>query len=311
LDYDNLTSKINSTYHIDVQHIELHREMIGKVYFVEGKAKRYILKIYRSFKTDDALQTVRILDYLNANSYPAVSIIRTEQNDSHILLGNQEGGCTGILFDYAEGETPDGNSDAKRIGKQIGELHVLMEKYPEKLISRTKTEYIDDYISIMRALDFHSEKILELEHYGNELWKQISELPKSFCHGDLHTGNMIKNKSGEYVLFDFDDASGDYPSMDVAYMSDDTNFNHFHETMYDKTMRLYERFYSGYSKIRTLSIKEFHAVFDFIAIRHFQIISRIVRSQGLQCVSEQFCDEQYDWLMRWKELCITKRMSPR
>lgn len=85
-------------------------------------------------------------------------------------------------------------------------------------------------------------------------------------------------------------------------MADDTNFNHFHESMYDKTMRLYERFYSGYSKVHTLSNNEFHAVFDFIAIRHFQIISRIVRCQGLQSVSIEFCDEQYGWLMKWKEL---------
>lgn len=101
-----------------------------------------------------------------------------------------------------------------------------------------------------------------------------------------------------HVLFDFDEASGDYPSMDVAYMSDDTNFNLFHDSAYDKTMRLYERFYSGYSKIRTSSDNEFHAVFDFIAIRHYQIISRIVRCQGLSSISKDFCDEQYNWLIR-------------
>lgn len=307
MDYDNLINEINQSYHINIQHIELHREMIGKVYFLHSQDKRYTLKIYRSFKTDDALQTVRILDYLNGNSYPAVSVIRTEQNDSHIILGSQDGCCAGILFDYVEGATPDGKIEAEGIGVQIGELHNLMDKYPDKLINRTKTEYIDDYISIMRELDFDSGKILELEQYGNRLWERITKLPKSFCHGDLHTGNMIRNQSGEYVLLDFDDASGDYPSMDVAYMSDDTNFNHFHESMYDKTMRLYERFYTGYSKVRTLSDNEFQAVFDFIAIRHFQIISRIVRCQGLQSISKKICEEQYGWLVNWQELCVKEQ----
>ncbi len=115
---------------------------------------------------------------------------------------------------------------------------------------------------------------------------------------------MIRNQSGEYVIFDLDDASGDYPSMDVAYMSDDTSFNQFHESMYSKTMNLYERFYSGYSKVRVLSDRECNSIFDFIAVRHFQIISRIVRCQGLQSLDEKDCYEQYCWLMKWQELCI-------
>ncbi|HEY4429494.1 MAG TPA: phosphotransferase [Paenibacillus sp.] len=307
MDYGNLINEINRSYPINIKHIELHREMIGKVYFLQSQDKRYTLKIYRSFKTDDALQTIRILDYLKENSYPAVSIIRTEQNESHIILSSQDGCCVGILYDYVEGAMPDGKIEAESIGIQIGQLHNLMDKYPDKLKNRPKTEYIDDYISIMRELDFHSGKTLELEQYGNLLWERIMKLPKNFCHGDLHTGNMIRNQSGEYVLLDFDDASGDYPSMDVAYMSDDTNFNHFHESMYDQTMHLCERFYSGYSKVSVLSNNEIHAILDFIAIRHFQIISRIVRCQGMQSVSKEFCDEQYVWLMKWQELCAKKQ----
>jgi Ser/Thr protein kinase RdoA (MazF antagonist) len=307
MDYGNLINEINRSYPINIKHIELHREMIGKVYFLQSQDKRYTLKIYRSFKTDDALQTIRILDYLKENSYPAVSIIRTEQNESHIILSSQDGCCVGILYDYVEGAMPDGKIEAESIGIQIGQLHNLMDKYPDQLKNRPKTEYIDDYISIMRELDFHSGKTLELEQYGNLLWERIMKLPKNFCHGDLHTGNIIRNQSGEYVLLDFDDASGDYPSMDVAYMSDDTNFNHFHESMYDQTMHLCERFYSGYSKVSVLSNNEIHAILDFIAIRHFQIISRIVRCQGMQSVSKEFCDEQYVWLMKWQELCAKKQ----
>lgn len=307
MDYGNLINEINRSYPINIKHIELHREMIGKVYFLQSQDKRYTLKIYRSFKTDDALQTIRILDYLKENSYPAVSIIRTEQNESHIILSSQDGCCVGILYDYVEGAMPDGKIEAESIGIQIGQLHNLMDKYPDKLKNRPKTEYVDDYISIMRELDFHSGKTFELEQYGNLLWERIMKLLKNFCHGDLHTGNMIRNQSGEYVLLDFDDASGDYPSMDVAYMSDDTNFNHFHESMYDQTMHLCERFYSGYSKVSVLSNNEIHAILDFIAIRHFQIISRIVRCQGMQSVSKEFCDEQYVWLMKWQELCAKKQ----
>jgi Ser/Thr protein kinase RdoA (MazF antagonist) len=304
----DLINRINSEYHVNIEHVEPHREMIGKVYILHNSYNKYVLKVFRNFKTQDALQTVQILDYLNANSYPSVSIIRTKQNDSHIIFNQHDTWCVGILYDFVDGITPDGIVEAESIAKQIGELHNLMAGYPHDLMSRTKNEYIDDYITIMRDLDFEPTKILELEQYGNELWQRITMLPKSFSHGDLHTGNMIKNNRGEYVLLDFDEASGDYPSMDVAYMSDDTNFNQLHISMYDKSMRLYERFYSGYSKVRSMSDNEFKSVFDFIAIRHFQIISRIVRCQGLQCISKKFCEEQYGWLTQWKDLCLKKQL---
>jgi Ser/Thr protein kinase RdoA (MazF antagonist) len=269
--------------------------------------KRYVFKIYRSFKTEDALQTIQILNYLKANLYPVVSVVNTIQNESNIFVDCSDGSCVGVLYDYVEGVTPSQKLDAESIGKQIGELHRLMENYPHKLVHKTKIDYIDDYISIMKEKNFDSDKIISLQQYGDELWNRINKLPKSFCHGDLHTGNMLRNQKGEYVIFDFDDASGDYPSMDVAYMSDDTNFNQFHESMYDKTMHLYESFYLGYNKIRTLSDKEYNSIFDFIAVRHFQIISRIVRCQGLHSLDEEGCYEQYDWLMKWRELCIKKQ----
>lgn len=307
MDYDHLIRMINRSYPLRIEQIRLHREMIGGVYFAEGEGKRYVLKIYRSFKTADALQSVRILDYLEAHSYPAVAALRTAGQESHILLEAQDGLQAAVLFRYTEGDTPDRIAEAEVIGQQTGELHQLMQGYPDELIHRTKTDYIGDYLSIMRELDCASESVAALEQYGNELWSRMSDLPRHFCHGDLHTGNMLRDSRGQYVLMDFDDASGDYPAMDVAYMSDNTHFNKFHESMYDDTRRLFEQFYSGYSKVRTLSDKECSAVFDFIAVRHYQIISRIVRCQGLQSVSKAFCDEQYGWLMKWRELCLSKQ----
>lgn len=306
MEHDIIVNDLNRFYQLDIKHIKLYRDMIGRVYFLQSQDKRYVFKIYRNFKKDDALQTIDILNYLKENSYPVVSVVNTVQNKSNIFVDCSDGSCVGVLYDYIDGIMPNGKQDTKIIGKQIGKLHQLMVSYPHKLINRTKIDYIDDYICIMKEKDFNFGKIIDLQKYGDELWGRINKLPKSFCHGDLHTGNMIKNQSGEYVIFDFDDASGDYPSMDVAYMSDNTNFNQFHESMYDKTMHLYEDFYSGYSKIRELSDREYNSIFDFIAVRHFQIISRIVRCQGLQSLDEKDCYEQYDWLMKWRELC-TKR----
>ena len=117
-------------------------------------------------------------------------------------------------------------------------------------------------------------------------------------------GDAAAHSTEEFFLHDdFYDASGDWPSMDVAYMCDDTHFNIFDNSMYEKTIRQYERFYSGYSKVRTINTDEFSAIFDFIAVRHYQIVSRIIRCQGPQSMSKETFEEQHDWLMKWRDQC--------
>ena len=83
---------------------------------------------------------------------------------------------------------------------------------------------------------------------------------RGFCHGDLHTENMLQTEAGKYVLIDFDDASGDFPIMDVAYLCDYTSFNYFSDDAYDKTSRLFDRFYNGYIIERTISAVEINSI---------------------------------------------------
>jgi Ser/Thr protein kinase RdoA (MazF antagonist) len=305
-DCDNLVNLVNRLYPVKANQAILHREMIGHVYFLNNENNKYVFKLYRNLKSNDALQTIGILQYLEVNHFPVVSIVPTINGEMNVLMDSPDGICIGILFNYIDGMEPDDRKEIGKIGLQIGRLHNLMEAYPYQLLSRTKMDYIDDYISIMKENGYAPSRIAELEKYGAELWGRIGELPKGFCHGDLHTGNMLRSKTGNYVLFDFDDASGDYPLMDVAYLSDDTNFNVFDEKALIKTKHMFEEFYNGYSKERTLSIAEMNAISDFIAIRHYQIIARIVRCQSLQSLDEYFMNEQYEWLLSWKNLCEKK-----
>lgn len=298
-----IVQHINETYALHICQMDMHRELIGQVYILQSGQQRYVLKVFPRHKTADALHALGILEFLKEQDYPVVSIIRTQEQTSYTLLPGD--GRVAVLFHYVEGADVDGNLEAESIGEQTARLHQLMERYPGTLLHRTKAEYIDDFISIMKQKDCETSAISDLEQYGSELWSRMTLLPKSFCHGDLHTGNMIK-RDGSYILLDFDDASGDYPSMDVAYLSDATHFNQFHASLYDATMRQFERFYRGYSKVRSLNDRECRAVPDWIAVRHFQITARIVGCQGLGSVSLRFFEEQHRWLMDWRELCASK-----
>lgn len=58
----------------------------------------------------------------------------------------------------------------------------------------------------------------------------------------------------------------------------------------------------GYEEYFKLYKEEEKAVFDFIALRHFDIQATIIECQGLDCVDENFLNEQYLWLEKWIEI---------
>jgi predicted transcriptional regulator len=52
-----------------------------------------------------------------------------------------------MLFEYIEGTEPESKKEIERIGRQIGELHNIMEFFAYGLINRSKYGYIDAYTS--------------------------------------------------------------------------------------------------------------------------------------------------------------------
>lgn len=309
-DTDRLRDILNTCYPVRFDQIYLHRDMIGYVYLAEGTTKRsrkkYILKLYRPFDTENALRSIDILEYLRQQDYPVVSIVPTRAGISHVTIDMSHGMSVAILFDYLSGPEPDLKTEIVDLARQVGRLHQVMETYPEPLLRRGKDFYIDRYLSILQALDYPQSRIRDLAAYGSQCWSRLERLPVGFCHGDLHTGNMCCSAPGRYVLFDFDVASRTHSLIDIATLCDDSDFNRFDAAAYDRTCQIFENFYQGYRQVREISDAEFAAIFDFIPIRHYEIIATITQCQGIEDLSRAFLDEQYDWLMRWGELCAHK-----
>ena len=130
-DYGALLKSINQLYKVDVVKVKLHRDMIGYVYFFQSNNKKYVLKLYRNLKSEDALQTIGILQYLRENDYPAITIVPTKNNEMSIYLDTPDGLCVGILFDFVDGKEPNRKIEIENIGLQIGWLHKqrIMEQH--------------------------------------------------------------------------------------------------------------------------------------------------------------------------------------
>lgn len=300
---------IRSQYEIDAQRIDLFRDLIGRVYLVNDRFRAYVFKLYRPHHTCCALKSTEVLNYLTERGYPVVSIVPTKTGDLSIMADTPQGPCVGVLYNHVQGEEPVLDTEIAVIASQVGRLHELMRDFPYVLPYRGKDFYIDRYISILERVGYPRARIDELDDLGTKLWRRMERLPRGFCHGDLHTGNMIRQAPGVYVLMDFDAASCSHPIIDVATLCDCTDFNHLDPASYGRTVTRTKEFCQGYGRVSTLGSDELAAIVDFIAIRHYEIVATIVSCQGLQEVSPGFWDQQYGWLMEWYELCERERQS--
>lgn len=304
-DYDSMIKYLNDIYSLNLDNIYLYRDMIGAVYFLREKDKRYVYKLYRTFDSKAAIQSTQIISYLKIKKFPVVTIIPTKQDELYSNIEMPEGNRVGILFEYIDGKEIDTKEDIFLIGKLTGEIHKLMETYNGELRVLGKEHYIDRFIRIMRDMFSEVRKIEEMDKYGNELWNNMLALPKGFCHGDLHTGNLLKTRKGEIIFFDFDIASNSYPIFDVATICDDTDFCTLNDRDIEKTHLNFEKFYAGYSKEKQLSRLEKSAIFDCIAIRHYELNGTIPLYRlpvgGNHWLNDECFNIHYKWMMQWKD----------
>ncbi len=303
-DYDSMIDCLNNDYNMNFDNIKLYRDMIGTVYFLLEKDKRYVFKLYRTFDADAAIQSTEIINYLRSNNFPAVRIIPTRQDKLYTKLEMPEGIRVGIMFEHIDGEEPNIEEDIFLIGKLTGKMHKLMEDYNQKLSELKKDHYIDQFVKIMREMFSDVSKIDKINKYGEELWNNIYNLPKGFCHGDLHTGNLLKTKDGNIIFLDFDISTYSYPIFDVATICDQTDFWTVKESDMEKTFDSFEKFYEGYSKERKLSELEQSAILDCIAIHHYELNGTIPKYrlplEGNHWLNKSYFNAHYNWTMEWK-----------
>lgn len=292
-----ILNTLKKIYKMPFDDIRLHRDMIGYVCIVSAGKERYIMKLFRSNHTNQALQSIEIMKYLYEADYPVPYIIPTASGNSNFNYDDQGENRIGVLYEFIDGIEPDKDRNIETIGRQTGQLHHLMKQYNYNLCQHDEPFFIDRYINILNAMKYPNvDKFIE---YGDLLWKSVENLPRGFCHGDYHTGNMLISKKGQYVLFDFDAAAYAFPTYDIAVISDSTDYFSYSGSMYLDTAHMLNRFLKGYLEYNTISDEEISKVYTFIAIRHFEVQATIIENLGLSCVDTDFIDNQYNWLMEW------------
>lgn len=212
-----------------------------------------------------------------------------------------------MLFHFIEGAEPKEGEQLETVGELVGQLHNVMLNYKGNLSVQGKEFFIDRFITILNKKIYDKGKTRMFRDYGEILWQRVENLPRGFCHGDMHSGNLLKTSSGKLHLLDFDTSCIAFPTYDIMIMCNSTNYFEFDEKGYSNASRTYESFLKGYSKYRTLSSNEYKAFYDLIAIYNYQLQASIIEIYKLDCVDFKFLDTQLDWLRRWERKITNER----
>ncbi|WP_438435254.1 phosphotransferase enzyme family protein [Gorillibacterium sp. sgz500922] len=297
----NILDQLNRHYNVYLDEIELLREGGSKAYRVSSGNERYFLKAVSPVFRDTVKASLEVLCYLDRSGVAVPPVLAARDGLAYMETNDSGEDRLYALFGYVEGREPEEDEAVEEIGAAVGKLHRTMDGYPGELREQEKAFFIGRYLDILERKQYPEPKLARFRDYGDELWERVSRLPRGYCHGDLHRGNVLLQAEGEPVLLDFDSSCRAYPMFDIATFCDATDYFRFDPEGYGKAAAVLERFLAGYTKHRSLAADEIRSFTDWIAIRHYQLQATILELYGIDAVDETFLDGQLDWLMRWRE----------
>jgi len=308
-----LKSEISKSYSICIDTVTLISDFCASVYILNASDKKYIFKLYRHFDTEIAIQSINIMCYLSEKSFPVASIVNTKKECPNIVLSFPEGNRLGVLFNYIEGTMGydlQFDSYAPQMGELLSIMHNVMKTYCEPLLHYGKEHYIGRYINLMKAFNYTPSKIDELEEYGNILWENVAKSKEGFCHGDMNASNFIKSSDNKFYIFDFDCAGFSYPINDLfAICCVSESFPRFNIASFKNPNDKFLLLRQGYEKHRKLDEYDVSAFQNFIGLNCFWMEGQGYKYrshlEGRQWLNEKYFDDNYEWLMHWKNHCKT------
>ncbi len=258
-------------------------------YIIRSAGNTYMLKIYLKPASGEQIRSsIDIMEYLASRGVNVPEVYQTVGGASSVEIDYPEGKRIAVLFEYVAGEEPDiyDDGDAKAIGKLLGSLYRELDSRPERFpVRRIDHDYlIRSAIEGLRTyMPEEKEKIESLDLTGRGLWRIMeNSVPCAnphygLCHGDLHTGNMIKTANGEIFLFDFDSCGYGYRVYDIGIYANDDWEAKTPEALKKVDLAL-EKFLLGYREAMPFSQEE-EAVFPYmLGLRHLELLGMVLRN---------------------------------
>lgn len=301
---------------VEVDSFHLHRSFIGDVYIVKTKLRSYIMKIFKhdAFNNNNIKNSTSVMEFLYQKGLSVPQVIRNVNHLQVTSLLAPEGVREVVVTSYIAGvSTPQ--LDDEKIASQSALIRKAMTEYPtlDQLHQLDVDELINRFITVL--YEYYPDNIEEIgffKTYGAFLAENIKELqvkyPESigFCHGDFHTGNIIKTSDSDVSFIDFDACGLGCILMDIATYCNQMDYFKFDASKLGDTFRKVEVFTKSYSDVYPLSQEEIEAIPLFVALRHYELNATVplhrVPVEGKHWLNDNWLESQYTWLKKWQRL---------
>jgi Ser/Thr protein kinase RdoA (MazF antagonist) len=284
------------------------------VYLLKTPQQQYVLKVYFVRSLSVQIQaSVQMMDVLAQQQIPVPRLLRNLDGECVTSLPCPEGIRYAVICEYLQGQEPDifNDDDALTIGRLVGRLYRSLDTIDSTMVSHR----IDRNYLIQSALDAlprycpdEREKIRYFTTMGHRLWTMIEryaprqEPSYGLCHGDLHTGNMLKVSSGDIVLFDFDACGYGARVYDLGVYAND-NWAKTSPQELQRDREALDKFLCGYTEYGSLTADEYALFPALLGIRHFELLGLVLRNcvflEGTSWV-KGCLRFHYEWFLEWE-----------
>jgi len=285
------------------------------VYVLSTRQRQYMLKIYFIKSTLEQVRTAAtLMAALFQQGIPVPRIYQNKAGDLLTPLQCPEGTRYGVVFERIQGQEPDISDacDGAAIGRLVGRMYRALDEFDGELAFRAidQAYLIQSALNkIQRYLPEERDKIEYLADVGRRLWalfegSAANDKPQyGICHGDLHTGNMLKTSDGEIYLFDFDACGTGWRIYDLGIYAND-DWTKTDPLALDRDREALQKFLRGYQETISLTAAEMRIFPFMLGLRHFELFGLVLRNcvflEGAHWIpgNLQF---HYDWFSAWEK----------
>lgn len=260
----------------NINDVFLIKSGINDVYKIITTEKEYIFKIYhQTKKINDLENEIKFIQYLKDNNILVPHPFNTINNNCITSINYPEGVKYAVLTNSINGIelTYKTTHDAYFYGQGIAKLHDVSKNFsiPFGYKKYDIDQIMIDSKCIIENLlsKYYPSQIDFFSNFSKKVLEKVKKLnlPKQYCHNDLHGGNAIKSYNN-LSFFDFDFFGYGYTIYELAVFK--------WSCMLGNRFDHWEEFIKGYESIIKVNAKDFEFILYFVAIRDIIVMSHYV-----------------------------------
>jgi len=267
------------------------------IYEFELGAEEYILRIGHSFRRSESLIQGEV-DWINYLARGGASVARAASSKDGKLVESIDDGKGGhflvTAFVKVKGRSPREVGWTPGLyetyGRLLGKMHALSKRYEPSNPDWRRPHWNDAImLEVERFLPASETRVVERFRDLMGYIEKLSRNEQSYglIHQDAHAGNLLVDRTGNIILFDFDDCVYSWFINDIAivlfYAVMDMEDKHAFTLDF---MRHFLRGYKRENRLEADCLKEIHY---FLKLREIDMYAIIHRSFDVNNLDDPWC----------------------